>query len=119
MKQGWGKEYDEWRTSDLSDKKYCYIWVDGIYFNVQGSEDRLCTLVMIGANENGEKEIILVEEGYRENSETWLGILRNLKEKGLKGPILFIGDGSLGFWKAAKESLCLLCLRPFFIDELV
>ncbi len=103
MKQGWGKEYDEWRTSDLSDKKYCYIWVDGIYFNVQGSEERLCTLVMIGANENGEKEIILVEEGYRENSETWLGILRNLKEKGLKGPILFIGDGSLGFWKAAKE----------------
>src|SRR5271157_2609874 len=58
---------------------------------------------MIGANENGDKEIILVEDGYRENSEAWALILRNLREKGLASPKLFIGDGSLGFWKAAKE----------------
>lgn len=103
MKQGWAEEYHEWRRQDFSDKKYCYIWVDGIYFNVQGSNDRLCTLVMIGANEYGEKEIILVEDGYRESSDTWAGILRQLKENGLNSPRLFIGDGSLGFWKAAKE----------------
>jgi putative transposase len=103
MKQAWSQEYSEWRKQDFSDKKYCYIWIDGIYFNVQGSNDRLCTLVMIGANESGDKEIILVEDGYRESSETWKGILRQLKEKGLNSPRLFIGDGSLGFWKAAKE----------------
>jgi transposase-like protein len=103
MKQGWSQEYHEWCKQDFTDKKYCYIWIDGIYFNVQGSEDRLCTLVMIGANENGEKEIIIVEDGYRESSEAWSGILRQLKEKGLNSPRLFIGDGSLGFWKAAKE----------------
>jgi len=103
MKNIWTKAYEEWRNSRFDGKKYCYIWVDGIYFNVQGSEDKLCTLVMIGVNDKGEKELLMVEEGYRESSETWSVLLRQLREKGLTAPKLFIGDGSLGFWKAAKE----------------
>lgn len=103
MKQAWTAGYEEWRKNRFEGKKYCYVWVDGIYFNIQGSEDKLCTLVMIGVNEKGEKELMMVEEGYRESSETWAVLLRQMKEKGLASPKLFIGDGSLGFWKALKE----------------
>jgi transposase-like protein len=103
MKKAWTTAYQEWHKRRFDGKKYCYVWVDGIYFNVQGSEDRLCSLVMIGVNENGEKELIMVEEGYRESSEIWALLLRQMKENGLKSPKLFIGDGSLGFWKAVKE----------------
>ena len=103
MKKIWTKAYEEWQKSRYEGKKYCYVWVDGIYFNVQGSNDKLCVLVMIGVNENGDKELLMVEEGYRESSETWAVLLRQMKEKGLVCPKLFIGDGSLGFWKAAKE----------------
>lgn len=103
MKQLWEEEYSKWRKRQLTEKEYCYVWVDGIYFNTQGSEDKLCTFVMIGAGEDGVKEIIAVEEGYRESAESWSFLLTELKNKGMKAPKLFIGDGSLGFWKAAKE----------------
>jgi transposase-like protein len=103
MKRVWDKTYKEWRMRPLTGKKYCYVWVDGINFGVQGDRKDLCTLVMLGVNENGDKEIIAVEDSYSESSETWSMILNNLKERGLACPKLFIGDGALGFWKSAKE----------------
>jgi transposase-like protein len=103
LREAWQKERKEWNLRKLDGKRFCYVWVDGIYFNAQGRENDLCTLVMIGVNEQGEKEVIAVEEGLRESSETWGAILRALKERGLQSPKLFIGDGSLGFWKAARE----------------
>ena len=104
MKQAWEKEYKAWVDRDLSDSSYVYWWVDGIYFNVRLDDERQCILVIIGAKEDGTKELIGIEDGFRESKESWQSIQRNLKRRGLKaGPKLAIGDGALGFWSALAE----------------
>lgn len=103
LKKCWKEEYDLWRKRDLSDKKYCYLWVDGVHTNVRFSDNRLCNLVVIGATEDGDKELVSVESGYRESKESWLTLLRKLRNRGMSSPKLAIGDGALGFWQAVKE----------------
>jgi len=99
----WEKEYQEHRTAGLTEKDYVYVWVDGIHFNVRLEEDRLCTLVMIGARLDGTKELIAVEDGYRESAESWASLLRDLKRRGMAAPLVAVGDGALGFWAAARD----------------
>ena len=98
----WDEEYQRFRKSSLTEKDYVYVWVDGIHFNVRLEEDRLCTLVMIGARPDGTKELIVVEDGYRESTESWANVLRDLKRRGMKAPVVAIGDGALGFWAAVR-----------------
>jgi len=100
---GWEGEYREFRRRDLGDREYVYVWVDGIHFNIRLEADRLCTLVMLGARADGTKELIAVEDGYRESTESWLAVLRDLKRRGMRAPVLAIGDGALGFWAAVRE----------------
>lgn len=99
----WTGEYQEWCRRSLSEEEYVYIWVDGIHFKVRTGENKLCTLVVMGATRDGRKQLIAVEGGYRESQESWACLLRDLKSRGLKPPKLFIGDGALGFWAAASE----------------
>ncbi|MBS4168314.1 hypothetical protein PARA125_000948 [Parachlamydia sp. AcF125] len=104
LKDSWTTEYQNWLKSDLSAKKYAYIWADGIYFNIHLEEDRPCVLVLVGALENGNKETIMIYVGQRESNLSWKEVLQNLKHRGLKeGPKLAIGDGALGFWAALEE----------------
>ena len=104
MKQVWETDYKQWTGRDLSDSRYVYWWIDGIYFNVRLNDDRQCILVMIGAKADGTKELIAVEDGFRESKESWCSIMRELKRRGLRtGPELAIGDGALGFWAAIAE----------------
>jgi putative transposase len=100
---GWEKEYTDFRQRDLSGRAYVYVWVDGVHFNIRLDDDRLCTLVMIGARPDGQKELLAVEDGYRESAESWKTVLRDLKRRGLVAPVLAVGDGALGFWAAARE----------------
>jgi hypothetical protein len=94
----WEKEYTAFRQRDLAGHDYVYVWVDGAHFNIRLEDDRLCTLVMIGARPNGEKELLAVEDGYRESAESWKALLRELKRRGMAAPALAVGDGALGFW---------------------
>ena len=103
MKQLWLEEHKGWNKRDLSLSRYCYLWADGIHFNLRLDEGRLCVLVLIGATADGQKELVAVSGGYRESSESWLEILRDLKERGMPSPNLCIGDGALGFWKAIRQ----------------
>lgn len=103
LKADWIKEHQNWRQRDLSKKRYAYFWADGIYSNVR-MDDRLCLLVIIGVTEHGNKELIAVEDGYRESSSSWEELLIGLKQKGLKhGPKLATGDGAMGFWNALSK----------------
>ncbi|AML75347.1 IS256 family transposase [Acinetobacter baumannii] len=103
LKERWIDEHREWRQRDLSDKRYAYLWVDGIYSNVR-LDDRLCLLVVMGVTEHGRKELIAVEEGYRESEASWLELLNGLVARGLTTcPKLAIADGALGFWKALSK----------------
>ena len=99
----WEQEYSAFRQRDLSRREYVYVWVDGVHFNIRLEDDRLCTLVMIGARPNGEKELLAVEDGYRESAESWKTLLRELKRRGMAAPALAVGDGALGFWAAVRE----------------
>ena len=103
LKERWIDEHREWRQRDLSDKRYAYLWVDGIYSNVR-LDDRLCLLVVMGVTEHGRKELIAVEEGYRESEASWLELLNGLVARGLTTcPKLATADGALGFWKALSK----------------
>ncbi len=99
----WEKEYADFRHRDLSGREYIYVWVDGVHFDIRLEDDRLCTLVMIGARPGGEKELLAVEDGYRESAESWKTVLRDLKRRGMVAPVLAVGDGALAFWAAARE----------------
>ncbi len=104
LKQKWMGEYEQWRQRDLSKKRYAYVWVDGIYANVRFDEAKLCLLVMIGARADGRKELIAVEDGYRESEQSWKEMLRDVRARGLvHDPKLAVGDGALGFWKALAQ----------------
>jgi len=99
----WQEEYGTWRKRSLAGKEYVYIWADGVYFNVRLEEDRLACLVIVGVLPNGRKEVIALEDGYRESTESWASVLRDLKRRGLVAPLLAIGDGNLGFWAALRD----------------
>jgi len=99
----WEEEYRQFRKRSLKDSDYVYVWADGVHFNVRLEDERLCTLVLIGARADGQKELIAIEDGYRESAESWKTVLRNLKQRGLQAPVLAVGDGALGFWEAVRE----------------
>ena len=103
MTNQWQGEYQAFKKRSLADRDYVYIWVDGIHVNVRLEEDRLCLLVMIGVRPDGTKELIAIEDGYRESTESWLFLLRDLKARGMQAPVLAVGDGALGFWAALRE----------------
>ena len=99
----WQQEYESFRKRDIRSKRFAYIWADGVHFRIRLEDDRLCTLVLIGVREDGSKELIAVEDGYRESKESWLSVLRDLTARGVEAPLLAIGDGALGFWSALRE----------------
>ena len=103
LKMIWKDEYKQWLQRDLSDKHYVYFWADGIYCNVR-MDDKQCLLVIIGATEDGHKELVALEGGFRESEQSWFELLVDLKRRGLKAaPELAVGDGALGFWKALSK----------------
>ena len=104
LKRRWEDEFRTWSKRDLSNKKYAYIWADGVYFNVRLDSERSCILVIMGADSAGNKELLAISDGYRESSESWTEMLLGLKKQGMSvNPKLAIGDGALGFWKALEK----------------
>jgi transposase-like protein len=98
----WQEEYETFQKRDLRDRGYIYVWADGVHFRIRLEEDRLCALVMIGVRPDGTKELIAIEDGYRESTESWAAVLRALKRRGMRAPVLAVGDGALGFWAALR-----------------
>jgi len=103
LKQIWREDYDRWRQRRLDADQWVYIWVDGIYSGLRAETQRLCALVMIGMNVHGEKQLLAMEDGIRESTQSWREVLVALKARGLTAPALAIGDGALGFWAALEE----------------
>lgn len=103
LKDRWQDEHKQWQQRDLHGERYVYLWADGVYSNVR-QDDRLCLLVIVGVTEHGRKELVAVEDGYRESEASWLEVLRGLQQRGLSlAPKLATGDGALGFWKALHK----------------
>lgn len=103
LKSKWLEDHTGWRHRSLANKKYVYWWADGVYSNVR-MDDRLCLLVIIGVTEQGQKELVTVEDGFRESTDSWYEVLAGLRSRGLTcSPKLAVGDGALGFWNALTK----------------
>lgn len=103
LKQVWREEYQTWRQQLLDEEQWVYIWVDGIYSGLRADEHRLCALVVIGVNSQGEKRLLAIEDGVRESTQSWRELVLHLKARGMNAPVLAIGDGAMGFWGALEE----------------
>jgi putative transposase len=99
----WQDEAAAFNTRSLAGTDYVYMWVDGIHLKVRLEQDKVCLLVMIGVRSDGSKELIALADGFRESSESWADLLRSAKRRGMRAPVLAVGDGALGFWKAVRE----------------
>ncbi|CCC45023.1 Transposase [Mycobacterium canettii CIPT 140060008] len=103
LTQTWQAEQKAFSARDLSGVDYVYVWADGIHVNVRLEESKLCLLVLMGVRADGRKKLIALTDGYREATESWADLLRDAKRRGMRAPVLAIGDGALGFWGALRE----------------
>ena len=103
LKKDWGNDYDQWCKRRLDKDQWVYIWADGIYSGLRGTDSKLCVLVIIGVNELGEKHFLAIEDGVRESKQSWRDVLLGLKNRGMNAPKLAVGDGAMGFWAALGE----------------
>ena len=101
---------EQWRADarafgerSLAQADYVYLWVDGIHLKVRLEQDKVCLLVMIGVRADGRKEFVALADGFRESSESWADLLRDCRRRGMRAPVLAVGDGALGFWKAVRD----------------
>ena len=100
LKAGWQAEYETWKRRRLDDLEPVYVWADGIYVKAGLEKDKAAMLVVIAALRDGRKVVLAVDSGYRESTESWAALLRDLKGRGLRAPRLLIADGHLGIWGA-------------------
>ena len=99
----WQDDYKAWCNRPLVSKNYVYVWADGVHFNIRLEDDRLACLTLIGVLPDGTKEVVALEDSYRESTESWKTLLRDLKRRGMPTPKLAIADGALGFWTALRD----------------
>jgi transposase-like protein len=103
LTEQWQADQRAFAARDLSQVDYVYVWADGIHVNIRLEEHKLCLLVMIGVRADGRKELIALADGYRESAESWADLLRDCARRGMRAPVLAVGDGALGFWGALRE----------------
>ena len=103
LTETWRGEQRAFAARDLSGVDYVYLWADGIHVNIRLEEHKLCLLVMIGVRADGRKELVALTDGYRESTESWADLLRDCSRRGMRAPVLAVGDGALGFWGALRE----------------
>jgi transposase-like protein len=100
----WQAEHQAFQQRDLSEVDYVYCWADGIHFNIRlGEQGRLCCLVLVGVRADGTKELVAVADGTRESTDDWAELLRDLRRRGMRAPVVMVGDGALGLWRALRE----------------
>jgi transposase-like protein len=103
LTETWKAEQRAFAARDLSGVDYVYLWADGIHVNIRLEEHKLCLLVLIGVRADGRKELVALADGYRESVESWADLLRDAARRGMRAPVLAVGDGALGFWGALRE----------------
>jgi transposase-like protein len=103
LTETWKAEQHSFAARDLSEVDYVYLWADGIHVNIRLEEHKLCLLVLLGVRADGRKELVALTDGYRESIESWADLLRDCARRGMRAPVLAIGDGALGFWGALRE----------------
>ena len=118
LKAYWWEDYESWSKRDLSARRYVYFWADGVYFTPRMDEDRQCMLVIIGADEWGNKDVLGLVDGFRESTQSWRELLVDMKHRGLEvAPKLAVGDGAMGFWAALHEVYGKTCVQRCWVHK--
>jgi transposase-like protein len=118
LKAAWWEDYERWSKRDLSARRHVYFWADGVYFTPRMDEDRQCMLVIIGADEWGNKDVLGLVDGYRESTQSWRELLVDMKHRGLEvAPKLAVGDGAMGFWAALHEVYGKTCVQRCWVHK--
>ena len=99
----WQADYQAFCQRDLSDRDYVYCWADGVHFRVRLEQVRLCCLVIVGVRADGTKELVALADGERESTQSWAELLRDCRRRGMRAPVVMVGDGALGLWRALEE----------------
>jgi putative transposase len=99
----WQAEYETFCRRDLSEVDFVYLWADGVHFRVRLEQARLCCLVVVGVRADGTKELVAVVDGERESTDSWAELLRDLRRRGMRAPVVAVGDGALGLWAALRD----------------
>ncbi|MEO3844317.1 IS256 family transposase [Streptomyces sp. B22F1] len=99
----WQADDKAFGERDLTGSDYAYVWADGIHLRIRLTEAKSCVLVIMGVRADGTKELIAMADGYRESAESWADLLRDAAWRGMRAPVLAVGDGALGFWKALAQ----------------
>jgi putative transposase len=99
----WQDHANAFNDRSLADTDYVYVWADGLHFKVRLEQEKVCLLVMIGVRTDGRKELVALDDGFRESTESWADLLRGCRRRGMTAPVLAVGDGALGFWKAVRD----------------
>ena len=100
---GWQADHQAFSRRDLADRDYVYCWADGVHFRVRLEQARLCCLVIVGVRADGSKELVAVADGERESTQSWAELLRDLRRRGMRAPVVMVGDGALGLWAALRD----------------
>ncbi len=103
LTQQWQADHAAFMDRDLAEVDLVYVWADGIHLNVRLEEAKACVLVLVGVRTDGSKELVALKGGYRESGESWSDLLRDCARRGMRAPVLAVGDGAMGFWKALAE----------------
>jgi putative transposase len=103
LTKSWQEERERFADRSLADVDFVYCWADGVHFNVRLAEERLCCLVIVGVRVDGTKELVAIADGYRESAGSWADLLRDGKRRGMRAPVVMVGDGALGLWSALGE----------------
>ena len=103
LREGWTQDFEGWGRRSLKDREVVYAWADGIYVKAGLERDKAALLVVIGAMRDGTKEVLAIASGYRESTESWTAVLRDLKARGIDDPRLLMADGNPAIWAAARQ----------------
>jgi putative transposase len=103
LTKSWQEERERFANRSLADVDFVYCWADGVHFNVRLEEERLCCLVIVGVRADGTKQLVAIADGHRESTGSWADLLRDAKRRGMRAPMVMVGDGALGMWSALGE----------------
>jgi transposase-like protein len=98
-------EYESFTGRDLSEYNIAYLFVDGIAERLHGGQRREAVLCAWGITTEGQKVLLHLSPGTKEDTESCRAFLQELKRRGLCDPLFIVTDGAPGLIRAVEECL--------------
>ena len=99
------QEIDDWQNRPLDDI-YPVLFIDAVHFSVRDDNRirKLAAYVILAITLDGKKDVISLQIGENESSKYWLGVLNDLKNRGVKDVMVICADGLTGIKEAINAA---------------